>query len=61
MDTGEIVSIYNETVEEAGQRGISGDTAHQEGVTAAAMLLASMDGLEDAEAREKVETAVARA
>ena len=46
---------YMETVEEALGAGQSEDTAHQEGVTAAAMMLASMEGIEDAMARETVD------
>ena len=47
---------YMETVEEALGAGHNQDTAHQEGVTAAAMMLASMEGLEDGTARATVDS-----
>ncbi len=46
---------YIETVEEALGAGHNEDTAHLEGVTAAAMMLAAMEGLEDASARAEVD------
>lgn len=46
---------YMETVEEALDAGHNEDTAHQEGVVAAAMMLSSMEGLEDALARAAVD------
>lgn len=47
---------YMETVEEALGAGHTEDTAHQEGVTAAAMMLAAMEGMEDAIARNEVDS-----
>jgi len=47
---------YMETVEEALGAGHNEDTAHTEGVTAAAMMLAAMEGMEDAMARAEVDT-----
>jgi len=46
---------YMETVEEALSAGHPEDTAHSEGITAAAMMLASMEGIEDAVARATVD------
>jgi hypothetical protein len=55
--TREMVSqAYDETLAEAIAQGRSTDTAHKEGITAAAMFLASMQGIEDAAARAAVET-----
>lgn len=55
-DTVEMVKeAYLETVAEALSRGGSPDEAHAEGITAAAMTLSSMTGVEDAEARNQVE------
>ncbi len=45
---------YIETVQEALNSGHSSMDAHKEGVVAAAMLLASMTGVEDDEARSQV-------
>ena len=50
-----LAEAYVETVGEALAQGQSADVAHREGVTAAAMFLASMNGLEDAQARVEVE------
>ena len=50
-----IAEAYGETVSEALGRGVAADKAHVEGITAAAMFLASMVGLEDAAARAEVE------
>jgi transcription initiation factor TFIIIB Brf1 subunit/transcription initiation factor TFIIB len=51
-----IAEAYDETVAEALAQGHSHETAHREGVTAAAMFLASMTGQEDATARQVVES-----
>jgi len=50
-----VADAYDETVSEALAQGHASDTAHREGVTAAAMFLASMTGSEDASARAAVE------
>ncbi|OIQ87676.1 hypothetical protein GALL_304490 [mine drainage metagenome] len=50
-----VSEAYDETVSEAMAQGHSPDTAHKEGITAAAMFLSSMSGLEDAAARGAVE------
>jgi len=42
---------YFETIEEALERSLSKLEAHKEGVTAAAMLLSAMEGIEDEEAK----------
>lgn len=49
-----IVDVYLETVSESVARKASPLTAHKEGVTAAAMLLASMTGVEDEAAKKEV-------
>lgn len=46
---------YDETIQESLGRGVSSEKAHAEGLTAAAMLLAAMTGIEDAVARAQVE------
>lgn len=58
MDAGEIKEAYQETVDEAVGRGVEAGKAHEEGVTAAAMLVAAMDGVDDAEARTQVTAVV---
>lgn len=58
MDAGEIKEAYQETVDEAAGRGVDAAKAHEEGVTAAAMLVAAMDGVDDAEARNQVAAAL---
>jgi len=58
MDTStrEMVSqAYDETVAEAMAQGHNTDVAHKEGITAAAMFLASMQGTDDATARASIE------
>jgi hypothetical protein len=45
---------YMETVEEAMGAGHPAEVAHDEGITAAAMMLAAMEGIEDALARSTV-------
>ena len=56
QDTAKMVAeAYDETVSEALAQGHSPETAHKEGITAAAMFLASLTGVEDAAARVQVE------
>jgi len=50
-----IADAYDETVSEALGRGHSADDAHREGITASAMFLASMAGIDDGDARRQVE------
>lgn len=50
-----IAEAYDETVSEALAQGHPSATAHKEGITATAMFLSSMTGLEDAAARSSVE------
>ena len=50
-----VADAYDETVAEAMAQGRAADVAHKEGITAAAMFLASMTGTEDAAARSEVE------
>jgi len=50
-----VANAYDETVYEAMEQGRPAEVAHKEGVTAAAMFLASVAGVEDAAARAKVE------
>lgn len=50
-----IAQAYDETVAEALAQGQGAETAHREGITAASMFLASMNGIEDAAARAAVE------
>ena len=50
-----VLTAYDETVQDAVAGGRSDDTAHCEGLTAAAMLLAAVTGVEDAAARAEVE------
>ncbi|SDG56193.1 hypothetical protein SAMN05216241_1244 [Limimonas halophila] len=58
MDAESIKEAYQEAVDEATGGGVDAGTAHQEGVTAAAMMVSAMDGLEDADARSQVEAVV---
>jgi hypothetical protein len=51
-----VADAYDETVAEAMVQGRSPDTAHKEGITAAAMFFASLTGIEDAAARAEVES-----
>jgi len=51
-----IAEAYDETVSEAMAQGLPPERAHGEGITAAAMFLSSMTGVEDMAAREKVES-----
>jgi len=50
-----LMDAYDETVRDAIAAGHSSDIAHKEGITAAAMFLSSMTGLEDNAARNQVE------
>ncbi|CCG39805.1 hypothetical protein [Magnetospirillum molischianum] len=50
-----VAEAYDETYSESLAQGRSTEVAHREGVTAAAMFLASMTGLEDAAAIAEVE------
>ena len=50
-----VADAYDETVSEAMAAGRTADVAHKEGITAAAMFLSSMNGIEDAAARKEVE------
>lgn len=50
-----VAEAYDETVSEAMAQGHEPTTAHREGVTAAAMFLSSLSGVEDAAARAEVE------
>ncbi|HVI53053.1 MAG TPA: hypothetical protein VM661_17725 [Candidatus Sulfotelmatobacter sp.] len=51
-----VAEAYDETVAEAMAQGHPPEKAHKEGVTAAAMFLSSMTGVEDAAARADVES-----
>jgi len=51
-----IANAYDETVSEALATGHPPEIAHKEGMTAAAMFLASMAGIEDGFALSQVET-----
>jgi hypothetical protein len=50
-----VAEAYDETVAEAMAQGRAGEVAHREGVTAAAMFLSSLTGVEDAAARSAVD------
>lgn len=50
-----VLTAYDETVRDARGQGQGEDVAHREGITAAAMCLAAMTGIEDSAARAKVE------
>lgn len=58
MDASEIKEAYQETVDEAAGRGVDSTKAHEEGVTAAAMMVSAMEGIEDQAARQEVEAAL---
>ncbi len=49
-----VVDVYHETVSESFARKESPLMVHKEGVTAAAMLLAAMTGVEDEAAKKEV-------
>lgn len=50
-----VLTAYDETVQDARGQGQGEDVAHREGVTAAAMCLAAMTGIQDSAARAEVE------
>jgi hypothetical protein len=50
-----VLTAYDETVRDARGQGQGEDVAHREGITAAAMCLAAMTGIQDAAARAEVE------
>ena len=50
-----VAEAYDETVSEALAQGQPPEVAHREAVTAAAMFLASLNGVDDATARAQVE------
>jgi hypothetical protein len=50
-----VLTAYDETVQDAAGSGRTDAVAHAEGLTAAAMLLAAVTGVEDAAARAEVE------
>lgn len=50
-----VLTAYDETRCDAMNAGHDGATAHKEGITAAAMCLAAMTGIEDSAARAEVE------
>ncbi len=50
-----LLTAYDETYHDACAQGHAHGVAHQEGITAAAMCLAAMTGVEDAAARAEVE------
>lgn len=50
-----IAQAYDETMSEALAQGRSADVAHREGITAAAMFLSSLTGIEDAQALKAVD------
>jgi len=55
MDAAALLDIYDEAYEEAIARDIDSLMAHKEAVTAASMMLAAMDGVEDEDARAQIE------
>lgn len=50
-----VLTAYEETCQDARAQGQGEAVAHKEGITAAAMCLAAMTGIEDAAARAEVE------
>ena len=56
-----VLTAYDETVQDALSAGHPEATAHTEGLTAAAMLLAAVTGVEDVTARTEVEALDPRA
>jgi len=56
-----VLTAYDETFNDATGAGHGDDVAHAEGLTAAAMLLAAVSGVEDAAARAEVERVNPRA
>ena len=55
MDAAALLDIYEEAHDEAVARGIDSEMAHNEAVTAASMMLAAMEGVEDEQARNQIE------
>lgn len=51
-----VLTAYDETCQDARAQGQAEAVAHREGITAAAMCLAAMTGIEDAAARAEVES-----
>ncbi len=58
MDAAALLDIYEEALEEALARGIGAPEDANEATTAAAMMLAAMDGIEDAAAYSQVQEIV---
>ena len=58
MDVATTMNIYDEALEEAMSKGVDSEKAHVEAITAAAMMLAALDGIEDVAARNQVEEVV---
>ena len=50
-----LAEAYDETVNESMGQGHPAEVAHREGITAAAMFLASMNGIDDSTAKAEVE------
>lgn len=50
-----VLTAYDETCQDARAQGNPEAVAHREGITAAAMCLAAMTGVEDSAARAQVE------
>ncbi|MCW9034083.1 MAG: hypothetical protein OQJ97_07660 [Rhodospirillales bacterium] len=59
MDAAALLDIYDEAHDEAISRGVDGEMAHNEAITAASMMLAAMEGVEDEEARHQIEELIA--
>ncbi|MDV7341517.1 hypothetical protein RYZ26_18050 [Terasakiella sp. A23] len=59
MDAAAVLDIFDEALEEAHSRGIGAPDDKKEATTAAAMMLAAMDGIEDSAALAQVEEIVA--
>jgi len=59
MDAASLLDIYEESLDEATQRGIDDSTARKEAVTAAAMMLAAAKGIENEAAYNAVEEIIA--
>ncbi|SCA55788.1 conserved hypothetical protein [Candidatus Terasakiella magnetica] len=59
MDAAALLDIYDEALEEAHARGIGAPDDSKEAMTAAAMMLAAMDGIEDEAAYTQVQDIVA--
>ena len=59
MDAAALLDIFDEALEEAHARGIGAPQDQKEATTAAAMMLAAMEGIEDGSAYTQVEELVA--